>query len=383
MPVDIDDPLERGVQLHSEAVAALESGDVDRALAVAGEALTIFESESGPEHPDVANVLGCLGRIHCERSDYASAEACFRRSAAIMREVRSQAVGPDIDRLTVHALTGLGDILRILGRYDQAEAPLREAIALGETALGQEDVDVVTAVNSLAVLFKYSGRFDEAADLYARVLAAAEATGAGDEAIATLLHNIGGLEHARGNFAAGEPAARRSVALRERALGADHPSVAADLAALAAIVDGQGRHEEAEAMYLRAIDTFERVYGPDHYEIAVNLNNLAGVRHALGHVADAESMYRRAIDIKERLLGRDHPDVGLSLNNLGLLLDEAGRPSEAEETFVRALSIFASRLDAGHPKRVACARNYAGLLRALGREAEAASLESREGYPIG
>ena len=32
----------------------------------------------------------------------------------------------------------------------------------------------MTAVNSLAVLFKYSGRFDEAAVLYERALAAAE-----------------------------------------------------------------------------------------------------------------------------------------------------------------------------------------------------------------
>jgi tetratricopeptide (TPR) repeat protein len=382
---DVDDPIERGVRLHGQALAALDDGDLDHALALAGEALAIFEAESGPTHPDVANVLNCIARIHVERADYAAAESCCRRASDIMREVRTLASGDDIDRLTVQCLTGLGDIRRMLGQYGDAEAPLQEAIAMGEAALGKDDEDVVTAVNSLAVLFKYSGRFDESAALYARALAATEAAGAGDDALATLLHNIGGLEHARGNFAAGEPAARRSVELRERALGPDHPAVAADLAALAAIVDGQGRHDDAEAMYVRALETFERVYGPDHYEVAVNLNNLAGVRHAQGRAGDAEALYRRALEIKERLLGADHPDVGLSLNNLGLLLDDAGRPQEAEAAFARALAIFEARLEVGHPKRVACASNYAALLRALGRDDEAAGIDGRSsgGNPIG
>ena len=58
----------------------------------------------------------------------------------------------------------------------------------------------------------------------------------------------------------GEPFARRSVAIREKALGPDHPDVAADLAALAALLDGQGKYAEAEARYRRALTVFERVF---------------------------------------------------------------------------------------------------------------------------
>src|SRR4029450_4975001 len=102
-----------------------------------------------------------------------------------------------------------------------------------------------------------AGVFDGGDALYSRALQTAERAGAGDESLATLFHNIGGLEHARGQFARGEPAARRSVELRERALGSEHPAVAADVAALAALIDAQGRFDEAEAMYLRALATFE------------------------------------------------------------------------------------------------------------------------------
>jgi tetratricopeptide (TPR) repeat protein len=377
MSSDADDLIERAVRLHGDALRALADGSAAQAQAFATEALAVFEGESDGIHPDVANVLNCLVRVYEHTADYTAAEASARRSVDVMRQVREQAEGEEIDRLYVQSLTGLGDMVRIRGRYDEAEPHLREAIAIGEASLGGEDEDVVTAVNSLAVLFKYSGRFDDAAALYARALRAAEAAGVDDESLATLLHNIGGLEHARGDYAAGEPAARRSVELRERARGPDHPAVAADVAALAAIVEGQGRHAEAEGMYLRALAIFERTHGPDHYEIAVNLNNLAGVRHAQGRSADAEALYRRAIRIKASLLGGDHPDVGLSLNNLALLLEGTDRAPEAVALYQRALEILSSRLDARHPKIVACATNYAGLLRDAGREADARAIERR------
>ncbi len=57
----------------------------------------------------------------------------------------------------------------------------------------------------------------------------------------TLFHNLGGLEHARGRFAQGEPHARRSVEFRERLRGAAIRTPRRTLAALAALLDGQGR----------------------------------------------------------------------------------------------------------------------------------------------
>ena len=83
---------------------------------------------------------------------------------------------------------------------------------------------------------------------------------------ATLFHNLGGLDHARGLFAAGEPYARRAVEIRERLLSPDHTETAAHLAALAALLDGQGRYDEAERLYLRALSIFERAYGMENYE---------------------------------------------------------------------------------------------------------------------
>ena len=107
------------------------------------------------------------------------------------------------------------------------------------------------------MVLKYTGAFHEAAALYERAHAVlALRLGPEHPEIATVLHNMGGLAHAAGRPADGEPAARRAVTIREASVGADHPTAAADRAALAAILDALGRHEEAAEMLEDALAVF-------------------------------------------------------------------------------------------------------------------------------
>lgn len=246
--------------------------------------------------------------------------------------------------------------------YAAAEGTLRDALALAESRLGERDPDTARVLNQLGMLAKYTARFEEGRAAYRRALAIAEAAGGDPLLSADLYHNLGGLEHARGDFTAGEPFARRAVEIRARALGPDHPDVAADRAALAALLDGQGRNEEAEALYVAAIGVFERMRGPPPLELAVSLNNLAAIRATQGRLQDAEPLYRRALELKEARLGPDHPDVATTLNNLAVLYRKDGRPAEAAPLYARTLAIFTRALGPDHPKTRTCRANYARLL---------------------
>src|SRR6185503_12076061 len=79
--------------------------------------------------------------------------------------------------------------------------------------------------------------------------------------VAVIHHNLGGLFHARGDFAAGEPHARKAWELRRAAFGDEHPDTVADGAALAGVLDGLGRYAESEPHYRRALAVFGRLYG--------------------------------------------------------------------------------------------------------------------------
>jgi hypothetical protein len=93
--------------------------------------------------------------------------------------------------------------------------------------------------------------------------------------VATLYHNLGGLEHERGRHRRGEPFARAAIAIHEHLFGPDDPATAADVASLGAILDGQGRHREAELLDERALAALAKQLGPDHLDIASALSNLA------------------------------------------------------------------------------------------------------------
>ena len=123
-------------------------------------------------------------------------------------------------------------------------------MADAEATLGPNHASMVPLLNGLGVVYKYTGRFDDAERVYRRALTLAEMLRpANTQQLADLYHNLGGLAHARGRFAEAEPLARSAVELRLRALGEQHPSVAADRAALAGILGPIGHALEAETSY--------------------------------------------------------------------------------------------------------------------------------------
>jgi tetratricopeptide (TPR) repeat protein len=274
-------------------------------------------------------------------------------------------------RRRVRALHARGARLLQAGRYREAEALLRKAIAVGERAFGPDHAELSGPLNDLAVSYKYLARFVDAGPLYQRALRITQRTlGPDHPDVATIYHNLGGLEHAAGNWSRGEPFARRAVRLRVRALGRSHPDVAADLTALAALLDRQEKNDEAERLYRRALRILERAHGPRHHLVAAALNNLAAVHQARGEASEAEALYRRALDIEVEVLGPDHPKVAFALNNLAVLVGRR-RPAEAARLFRRALALFRRALGPSHPNVGVCLENYAPVLRRLGRRDEA------------
>jgi Flp pilus assembly protein TadD len=122
---------------------------------------------------------------------------------------------------------------------------------------------------------KYCGEFDEAADVYRRALAVNEnhrRTHTDD--IATILHNLGGLAHARGDPREAERLARMRIAVRTAQTDGNPIVWAGDDATLAAILVDLGRFAEARAILNSALTSYERANGRHLVEVAAALHNL-------------------------------------------------------------------------------------------------------------
>jgi tetratricopeptide (TPR) repeat protein len=363
------DPLIRAIRAHERAIALRADGHLAAAERACRQAIAGYSAVEGPLHVDVANALVELGLVLEARDRLREGARCHDRALRILARDRSR--DPDIARLGIRARTARAGIDRTLGAYAAADRGYRIAHAAIRRRFGPRDRYLAGVFNDFGVLRKAQGRYDEALAFYRRALPLV----ARDDrhARATLEHNLGGIEHARGNFARAEPHARRAVRLRTALVGADHTAVAADVAALAAIVDARGRLGQAAALYRRALAVFARALGPTSLEVGLNLACLAAVEQRRNARGRARALYRRALAIQERVLGRHHADVAMTVNNLAVLERDEGDLARAASLFERALSSFVKTLGRRHPHAVLALANSRAVARELAAQARGAS----------
>jgi tetratricopeptide (TPR) repeat protein len=248
-----------------------------------------------------------------------------------------------------------GAQLRRRGHLRAAEPLLRDALARAE----REPSDVLAlahALNELGLWCKEVARYDEAVEHYQRARRLLEGAGGGRaDDLAALDHNLAGIEHARGDFTAGEVLARRGLAYRLASPRPDAKAVAEDLIALAALLDGQCRWEEAEALYVTGLGILRRMPGEATVEIAVALSGLGSHYTERGRYEEATALLEQAAELRRRVLGPDHPDLALTLYNLAVTCRRSGDVSRAASLHAEAIAIFEQALGPEHPKTRACA----------------------------
>jgi tetratricopeptide (TPR) repeat protein len=247
-----------------------------------------------------------------------------------------------------------------LGKYREAASCLHRGLRLVGSAATSPTYNHLALWNELGIVYKYLGKFKSAQKFYGIALQHSSSCLTGRDRydfLANLYHNLGGLEHSRGQFSRGEPYARKSLQFRARAAGASSIAVAADRAALAAILDGLRKFNESQKLYRKALKTYRRVYGKSHREIALILNNLAAVYQAAGQPSRAETHYRASLAMKRQKLGKAHPDVAITMNNLAMLYASLGREPEARLWFEKALKLLRNSLGKSHPNTLAVKRN--------------------------
>jgi tetratricopeptide (TPR) repeat protein len=265
------------------------------------------------------------------------------------------AVSSRLEALAVSALAGRDQALAALDGGDAAGAATaaRAALDMLDSAGLGDGLDAAAVLIALAEIDEVlggfaAGRFEDAA-AYRRAMAAAEEDGADPLVVAGLLHNLGGLAHARGCPEEGIGPAEAGLELRIAALGQDHPDTGRDLNALGALYEFADRPRDAADAYRKALAIFEACYGPGHFEVAMVHANLAVLAAGQGDNAEAERLGRQSLAVFQELLGPDDAEVGLTLLNLGAAVAGQGRPDEALALLARAQAILVGRLPAGHP----------------------------------
>ena len=216
--------VEEAVVLQQQSWELQALGRLDDAMRACRRAVDLVEAAEGSDSPDVANLLNDLAEIEQDRQEFETARQLAERARIIEDKLGSQFTGSDAARIRARTLSLTGGLARVSGDYTRAEFDLRAAFAISVAEFGIGSEEAAQARNNLGVLFKYLGRFDEAQHLYAEALGpTVKAQGDSSLAAAAIHHNIGGLLHARGEFAAALDPARTAWHIARDLLGEDDP----------------------------------------------------------------------------------------------------------------------------------------------------------------
>jgi CHAT domain-containing protein/tetratricopeptide (TPR) repeat protein len=334
---------------------AIERGD----LAAAERELETLASGSRVEDPagrQLADDLSDLATVRSWRGDAAGAAEAWRESIAVLDLLDPPTTAPS----RVARLDALAEAERRLGRYDEAERLLREAISVSEAHLPRNSAHA-RLLNNLGALLWDEVRHDEAAALLREALRISEADPEAEpDRIPVARHNLANLLREQGRLEEAESLHEGALALARTPLAGD-----ARLAVFleeAAVVKGElGKHDEAAALFAEALDVAEALGDP--LERAEILLERGRERAAAGQEDAAREDLERCLAIRERELGPDHPATGQALAEVGIARADAA-------ALERALAILA-RTPAYPQERIGTCAALARLDAEAGRRPDA------------
>ena len=252
--------------------ACKRQGKLGEAETAYRQALAMRERLHEPVSPDLADMLGDLGALYWDTRRPADAEAMHRKALEIRRKIQ-----PDHPSLAT-SLNNLGVALQRLGRLDQADAFLTEAVTFCRKYFGDKASPTLESLATLAMLRADQSRLPEAERLEREVWQGRQQTpGAESLALADACNNLGITLWKRKKYTEAEGLHRQALALREKLGGASHPDVARSLNNLGAALREQGKLDDAEPLFHKALAINRSRFPDDPTRWERNLENIVDV----------------------------------------------------------------------------------------------------------
>ena len=122
-------------------------GRSSNVLALTGEALQIFETAYGADHPWIQYTLNALGILYWNQERYAEARPIFLRSLESIRRTHG-----DEHPYTAALMNNYGLLLLELEEYEESRAMLERALEIRLKLLPEDHRDITVTRKNLARL---------------------------------------------------------------------------------------------------------------------------------------------------------------------------------------------------------------------------------------
>ncbi|MCP5267187.1 MAG: CHAT domain-containing protein [Burkholderiaceae bacterium] len=361
-------PEDPGVALLSSHAGRIASdfGRAAKAREHYRRALLVNERALGRAHIDVALSLSHLAGLDLNEGRVGASEIGFRRALTIVDD-SGQARTSWGRSLQMTLLNNLGELLRGQARFAEALPATIRALDLSRVAHGPESPLTAIAMSNLSQLYEKLGRLDDAQALLTQALRiedrhlADHPKRALDHALlAAVLSQKGDVKSASNELAV---AIQASHAFR----AVDHPLVADVLDSIAAVLCELGRLSECRLEIERSLEIRRKVQGPQHLDLLKTLSIRNALWQLTGRIEDARRGAEELVTLTRSGYGEAHPAYAETL----IALARFEGPGSAERTYRRALSIFESAYGSVNPATAQMMTTLADFLNGQQRHAEA------------
>lgn len=303
------------------------------------------------DQPEIEATLRlAIGRIYHGLGEYAKSEAHERLALTRFGPV---AAGQGQGAGRLEAKSELGHMLSHLGRWDEAEPLLLQAVDQSRRELGASHTTTLRASEYLADVHRMTGRNADAESLYRRYLADARRAPKPDQDIIfSALFNLGDVLLRERRPVEGEALYRELLSDQRRLKGPRHPDTLSTMNNLGAVLQKQEKYGEAEQLFRQCAAIDRDVFGPKHPQTATVVYNLGHVLNKQGRFAEAEALMREAVEARKSGVGPDHPATLYAISGLASVLRSQGKLDEAEALLRPCLEAQTRILGARHPETV-------------------------------
>ncbi|MBL8986957.1 MAG: serine/threonine protein kinase, partial [Gemmatimonadetes bacterium] len=231
-------------------------------------------------------------------------------------------------------------------RLDEGIATMEQVVAIRERELGSDAVDLVPALQRIALAQHQRGggvaATDSALVLLARVAGILERADSGRTAAAAEVERFRAwLTQDAGRDAEALEIQRRAVAIATAAApDADDPNLFRFKETLALMLTANGHRDSAIAIHRELLAARRRVFGPASDDVSFSLFNLASMLREAGQAAEAEPLIRECIAIRERLLGPEHLQTGYAIGVLAGITADLGNRAAGIDLYRRSIAII-------------------------------------------
>lgn len=294
-----------------------------------------------------ARLHNTIGATYWGLSAYDEALVHFEESLPLFMETRGEAHSE-----TIRVMSNLCHLLHRMGRFDEAEAYGRRALAIADRHLPPDSVVKGNVITNLGALIEDRGYDEEAEAMLLRAVEMRRRLDHPDD-LTQSLSNLGSFLMSRNELDEARIHLEESVEIGVNELGEDHPVTLFAQMNYAVYMMRTNKLEEARALLEDVVERCRMVYGDRNFETISYSRKLILVYAGMGRLADSEALAGESLAISEEEFGPSHP---MTMSLVEFYVAAIGMQGRIDEAFEIAMPWYENFRDTLGPDDPATSR---------------------------